>query len=112
MAADSVASKINTDARRRVRSRSKSDFMVSLTSSGNQPLGWLVLFVQYVQFVLFVLIVQPVQLFPAPIFSIASGGQTRLAGGSCVSGKSHSGNRSILIDVPWPKESRRRRPNA
>jgi len=40
---------MNTDARRRVRSRSKSDFMVSLTSSGNQLVAGVFCFDQVVQ---------------------------------------------------------------
>jgi hypothetical protein len=40
MAAESVASKTNTEARRRERNRSKSNFMGSMTSSSDQPWGW------------------------------------------------------------------------
>jgi hypothetical protein len=42
MATERVASKTNVEARRRERSRSKSDFMDSMTSSGDQPCGWIV----------------------------------------------------------------------
>ena len=42
IAIDKVASKTNTEVRRRARSRSINDFMGSLTSFDNQPCGWLV----------------------------------------------------------------------
>lgn len=47
MAAERVASKTNAEARRRARSRSKSDFMGSMTSWVDQPTGWVVECINY-----------------------------------------------------------------
>ena len=89
MAVESVASKINTEARRRVRSRSNREFMGSLTSLANQPGSWVVESTAFI--------------------SIASGGQTRLAGGpqrpapeipaAPASEPSHSNRRSLAERV-------------
>ena len=40
MATERVASKTNAEARRRVRSRSRSDFIGSMTSLDDQHCGW------------------------------------------------------------------------
>jgi hypothetical protein len=55
MAAESVASKTNAEERRRVRSRSRSDFMGLLTSLCGQPGGWVVHRDQLIQQLLYLL---------------------------------------------------------